>query len=96
LYNHQWGRSGFLNSTSLGLGELCGEELFTWNFHPKSTSKFPSSTSSIENLVEVYAFALRIEYLNFVGNQFRGWHIKKPQHTSCYVFTKDGKIVVGC
>lgn len=75
------GRSGFFNSTTLGPGDFCGEELLAWALHSKSTLNLPSSTRTVRALAEVEAFALRAEDLKFVANQFRRLHSKKLQHT---------------
>ncbi|KAL8153014.1 hypothetical protein V2J09_010774 [Rumex salicifolius] len=76
------GRSGFFNSTMLGPGDFCGEELLAWALLPKST--LPTSTRTVRALVEVEAFALFAEDLKFVANQFRRLHSRKLQHTFRY------------
>ncbi|PKU62711.1 cyclic nucleotide-gated ion channel 17 [Dendrobium catenatum] len=73
------GRTGFFNSIVLRAGDFCGEELLSWAILP--TTNLPSSTRTVRALVEVEAFALRAEDLNFVASQFRRLHSKKLQHT---------------
>ncbi|KAI0518767.1 hypothetical protein KFK09_006203 [Dendrobium nobile] len=73
------GRTGFFNSIILRAGDFCGEELLSWAILP--TTNLPSSTRTVRALVEVEAFALRAEDLNFVASQFRRLHSKKLQHT---------------
>ncbi|KAM7264853.1 hypothetical protein ACFE04_002536 [Oxalis oulophora] len=74
------GQTGFFDSTNLGPGDFCGEELLSWALAPHSTA-YPSSTRTVEALTEVEAFALGAEDLIFVANQFRRLHSKKLQHT---------------
>ncbi|XXG58366.1 hypothetical protein AAC387_Pa04g0690 [Persea americana] len=75
------GRTGFFNSTTLGPGDFCGEELLTWALLPKSTLNLPSSTRTLRAIIEVEAFALQAADLKFVANQFRRLHSKQLQHT---------------
>ncbi|KAK8968681.1 putative cyclic nucleotide-gated ion channel 17 [Platanthera guangdongensis] len=78
------GRTGFFNTITLRPGDFCGEELLSWALHPKPTKNLPYSTRTVRALVEVEAFTLRAEDLNFVANQFRRLHSKKLQHTFRY------------
>ncbi|XP_020587926.1 cyclic nucleotide-gated ion channel 17-like [Phalaenopsis equestris] len=73
------GQTGFFNSITLRAGDFCGEELLSWALLP--TTNLPSSTRTVRALVEVEAFALRADDLNFVASQFRRLHSKKLQHT---------------
>lgn len=73
------GQTGFFNSITLRAGDFCGEELLSWALVP--TTNLPSSTRTVRALVEVEAFALTAEDLNFVASQFRRLHSKKLQHT---------------
>lgn len=73
------GQTGFFNSITLRAGDFCGEELLSWALLP--TTNLPSSTRTVRALVEVEAFALTAEDLNFVASQFRKLHSKKLQHT---------------
>eukprot|EP01018_Ginkgo_biloba_P031341 Gb_07920 [translate_table: standard] len=75
------GRTGFFNSSMIGPGDFCGEELLTWALDPKPSINLPSSTRTVKALVEVEAFALRAEDLKFVASQFRRLHSKQLQHT---------------
>lgn len=75
------GQVGFFNSSIIGSGDFCGEELLTWALDPKSNINLPSSTRTVQALVEVEAFALQAEDLKFVASQFRRLHSKKLQHT---------------
>lgn len=75
------GQVGFFNSSIIGSGDFCGEELLTWALDPKSNINLPSSTRTVKALVEVEAFALQAEDLKFVASQFRRLHSKKLQHT---------------
>lgn len=75
------GQVGFFNSSIIGSGDFCGEELLTWALDPKSNINLPSSTRTVQALVEVEAFALQAEDLKFVASQFRHLHSKKLQHT---------------
>ncbi|KAH9288087.1 hypothetical protein KI387_032204, partial [Taxus chinensis] len=80
-YTTNGGRSGFFNSTIIGPGDFCGEELLTWALDPKPCLMLASSTRTVKALVEVEAFALRAEDLKFVASQFRRLHSKQLQHT---------------
>lgn len=80
-YTTNGGRTGFFNSTIIGPGEFCGEEVLTWALDPKPGSNLPSSTRTVKALVEVEAFALRAQDLKFVASQFRRLHSKQLQHT---------------
>ena len=75
------GRIDYFNSTTLRLGDFCGEEVLAWALLLKSTTNFPSSTRTVRALIEVEAFALRAKDLKFVANQFRHLYSKKLQHT---------------
>ncbi|XP_057501239.1 probable cyclic nucleotide-gated ion channel 5 [Actinidia eriantha] len=75
------GRSGFFNRSMLKEGDFCGEELLTWALDPRSGSNLPSSTRTVEALMEVEAFALIAEELKFVASQFRRLHSRQVQHT---------------
>eukprot|EP01018_Ginkgo_biloba_P016610 Gb_27696 [translate_table: standard] len=75
------GQIGFFNSSIIGTGDFCGEELLTWALDPKPSVNLPSSTRTVKALVEVEAFALSAEDLKFVAGQFRRLHSRKLQHT---------------
>ncbi|XP_057422696.1 protein CNGC15a-like [Lotus japonicus] len=75
------GRTGFFNSSGLGSGDFCGEELLPWALDPRSTIVLPSSTRTVEAITEVEAFALIAEDLKFVATQFRRLHCKQLRHT---------------
>lgn len=74
------GRTGFFNSSRIGPGEFCGEELLTWALEPRPGVIFPSSTRTVKAISEVEAFALRADDLIFVSSQFRMLHSKKIRH----------------
>ncbi|KAI4318880.1 hypothetical protein MLD38_032537 [Melastoma candidum] len=76
------GRTGFFNSSRIGPGEFCGEELLTWALDPRpSVVALPSSTRTVEAVTEVEAFALVAEDLKFVASQFRKLHSKRLRQT---------------
>ncbi|XVE96701.1 hypothetical protein REPUB_Repub02eG0245500 [Reevesia pubescens] len=75
------GRTGFFNSSRIGPGEFCGEELLTWALDPRPSIVLPSSTRTVKAINEVEAFALVSEDLKFVASQFRRLHSKKLRHT---------------
>ncbi|KAL6967229.1 Protein CNGC15c [Sarracenia purpurea var. burkii] len=74
------GRTGFFNSSRIGPGEFCGEELLTWALHPHPNGVLPSSTRTVEAVSDVEAFALGAEDLKFVASQFRRLHSKQLRH----------------
>jgi cyclic nucleotide gated channel len=78
------GRTGFFNSGIIISGGFCGEELLTWALDPKPSNNLPTSTRTVQALVEVEAFALSAEDLKFVASQFRRLHSKQLQHTFRY------------
>ncbi|KAK8488324.1 hypothetical protein V6N12_046659 [Hibiscus sabdariffa] len=75
------GRTGFFNSSRIGPGDFCGEELLTWALDPCPSTVLPSSTRTVKAITEVEAFALVSEDLKFVASQFRRLHSKKLKHT---------------
>lgn len=76
------GRTGFFNSTELKAGDFCGEELLTWALDPTTSSNLPISTSTVETITEVEAFALMHDDLKIVASQFRRLiNRKQLQHT---------------
>ncbi|KAE8721895.1 putative cyclic nucleotide-gated ion channel 14 [Hibiscus syriacus] len=75
------GRTGFFNSSRIGPGDFCGEELLTWALDPCPSIVLPSSTRTVKAITEVEAFALVSEDLKFVASQFRRLHSKKLKHT---------------
>ncbi|KAF5734190.1 Cyclic nucleotide-gated channel 16 [Tripterygium wilfordii] len=78
------GRIGFFNSITLGPGDFCGEELLTWALMPTPSLNLPLSTRTVKATTEVEAFALRVEDLKYVANQFKRLHSKKLQHAFRY------------
>lgn len=78
-YTTNGGRAGFFNSSRLGSGEFCGEELLTWALYPRP-SVLPSSTRTVTAITEVEAFALNNEDLKFVASQFHKLHSKQLKH----------------
>ncbi|XP_021289139.1 protein CNGC15b-like isoform X1 [Herrania umbratica] len=75
------GRTGFFNSSRIGPGDFCGEELLTWALDPRPNIVLPSSTRTVKAITEVEAFALVSEDLKFVAAQFRRLHSKQLRHT---------------
>ncbi|GAB4825413.1 hypothetical protein Ancab_008286 [Ancistrocladus abbreviatus] len=69
-YTTNGGRIGFFNSSKIGSGDFCGEELLTWALNPPSNSILPSSTRTVKAISDVEAFALDAEDLKFVASQF--------------------------
>lgn len=80
-YTTGGGRTGFFNSSCIGPGDFCGEELLTWALDPRPSVILPSSTRTVEAITEVEAFALIAEDLKFVASQFRRLHSKQLRHT---------------
>ncbi|KAH7860424.1 hypothetical protein Vadar_013228 [Vaccinium darrowii] len=60
-------------------GDFCREELLAWALLPKSTTKLPSLTRTVHPLVEVEAFAMRVEDLKFAAWQ----RYKRKRLTKC-------------
>lgn len=79
-YTTNGGRTGFLNSTQLGSGEFCGEELLSWALYRRPSVRLPSSTRTVTAITEVEAFALGADDLKFVTSQFRKLHSKQLRH----------------
>ncbi|KAJ4978177.1 hypothetical protein NE237_008957 [Protea cynaroides] len=80
-YTTNGGRTGFFNSSRIGPGDFCGEELLTWALDPRPSIILPSSTRTVEAISEVEAFVLSAEDLQFVASQFRRFHSKQIRHT---------------
>ncbi|KAK9289883.1 hypothetical protein L1049_008044 [Liquidambar formosana] len=80
-YTTNGGRTGFFNSSCIGSGDFCGEELLTWALDPRPSVILPLSTRTVEAISEVDAFALIAEDLKFVASQFRRLHSKQLRHT---------------
>lgn len=74
------GRAGFFNSTCLGPGSFCGEELLTWVLDPNSTTVLPSSTRTVKASSKVEALGLAREDLEYVASQYRKLHDRKVVH----------------
>ncbi|CAL5426517.1 unnamed protein product [Camellia sinensis] len=74
------GRTGFFNSSRIGPGAFCGEELLTWALHPHPSGILPSSTRTVVAISDVEAFALGSEDLKYVASQFRRLHSKQIRH----------------
>ncbi|XAR59985.1 hypothetical protein NMG60_11033189 [Bertholletia excelsa] len=79
-YTTNGGRTGFFNSSRIGPGDFCGDELLTWALDPRTGFIFPSSTRTVKAISEVEAFALSAEDLKFVASQFRKLHSKQLRH----------------
>ncbi|XP_059646870.1 protein CNGC15b-like [Cornus florida] len=75
------GRTGFFNSSSIGPGDFCGEELLTWALDPRPSVVLPTSTRTVKAISGVEAFALFAEDVKFVASQFRKLHSKQLRHT---------------
>ncbi|XP_057983747.1 protein CNGC15b-like isoform X2 [Malania oleifera] len=80
-YTTNGGRTGFFNSSCIGPGDFCGEELLPWALDPHPTGLLPSSTRTVEAISDVEAFALVAEDLRFVASQFRRLHSKRLRDT---------------
>ncbi|XP_030923900.1 protein CNGC15b-like [Quercus lobata] len=80
-YTTDGGRFGFFNSSRLGSGDFCGEELLTWALDPCPNVILPTSTRTVKATTEVEGFALVAEDLKFVASQFRRLHSKQLRHT---------------
>lgn len=74
------GITGFFNSSSVGPGDFCGEELLSWALDHRHTDVLPLSTRTVEAVSEVEAFSLTAEDLNFVASQFRRLHSRQLIH----------------
>ncbi|GAB2285115.1 hypothetical protein Dimus_019569 [Dionaea muscipula] len=75
------GRNGFFNSSRIGEGGFCGEELLTWALDPRADhDSLPSSTRTIKAVSDVEAFCITAEDLKFVSLQFRGLHSRELKH----------------
>lgn len=83
-YTTDGGRTGFFNSSRLGPGDFCGEELLTWALDPRPSIILPSSTRTVTAITEVEAFALISDDVKFVAAQFRKLHSKQLRHTFRY------------
>ncbi|CAM8961322.1 unnamed protein product [Rhodiola kirilowii] len=79
-YTTNGGRTGFFNSSRIGPGDFCGEELLTWALDPRPGVILPSSTRTVKSIQEVEAFALMADDLTFVASQFRRLHSKQLRH----------------
>ncbi|KAL7173684.1 hypothetical protein ACSBR2_033023 [Camellia fascicularis] len=79
-YTTNGGRTGFFNSSRIGPGAFCGEELLTWALHPHPSGILPSSTRTVGAISDVEAFALGSEDLKYVASQFRRLHSKQIRH----------------
>ncbi|CAL5357074.1 unnamed protein product [Camellia sinensis] len=79
-YTTNGGRTGFFNSSSIGPGDFCGEELLNWALDQQHSDVLPSSTRTVEAMSEVEAFRLTAEDLIFVASQFRRLHSRELIH----------------
>lgn len=79
-YTTNGGRTDFFNSSLIGPGDFCGEELLTWALDPHSSVILPSSTRTIIASTEVEAFAFIAEDLKFVASQFHWLNRKQFRH----------------
>lgn len=79
-YTTNGGRTGFFNSSSIGPGDFCGEELLNWALDQQHSDVLPSSTRTVEAMSEVEAFRLTAEDLNFVASQFRRLHSRELKY----------------
>ncbi|XP_048492546.1 protein CNGC15b [Beta vulgaris subsp. vulgaris] len=82
-YTTDGGRVGFFNSSEVGPGEFCFEQLLTWALEPPLNDKetLPSSTFTVKAITDVEAFALEADDLRFSALQFRKLHSKELKHT---------------
>ncbi|KAL2928036.1 Protein CNGC15c [Bienertia sinuspersici] len=74
------GQAGFFNSSCLGPGSFCGEELLTWVLDPNSTVVLPASTRTVKANSKVEALVLAPEDLGYVASQYKKLHSRKVVH----------------
>ncbi|KAF7141585.1 hypothetical protein RHSIM_Rhsim06G0037400 [Rhododendron simsii] len=65
------GSIGFFNMEYLVRGDFGGEELLGWALDPRSSTKLPFSTRTVQALSEVEALVLKAEDLKIVASEFR-------------------------
>ncbi|GMH11976.1 hypothetical protein Nepgr_013817 [Nepenthes gracilis] len=80
-YTTNGGRAGFFNSTRIGFGDFCGEELLTWALTPPPNGILPVSTRTVKALSDVEAFSLEAGDLKFVAQQFYKLGSREMKHT---------------
>ncbi|KMS97671.1 hypothetical protein BVRB_5g125010 [Beta vulgaris subsp. vulgaris] len=75
-------RVGFFNSSEVGLGEFCFEQLLTWALVPPLNDKdtLPSSTFTVKAITDVEAFVLEADDLRFSALHFRKLHSRELKH----------------
>ncbi|KAF3621873.1 Cyclic nucleotide-gated ion channel 1 [Capsicum annuum] len=66
-------RSGFFNSASLKAGDYYGEELLTWALDPNAFLTLPTSTRTVQVVIDVEAFSLTFDDLKFYSQHWRTW-----------------------
>lgn len=74
------GQRGFFNSSCVGPGNFCGEELLTWALDHHSTMILPASTRTVKAKSKVEALALMPEDLKYVASQFRKLRSREVVH----------------
>ncbi|GLU11835.1 hypothetical protein SLE2022_285550 [Rubroshorea leprosula] len=72
--------TSFSNSSLIGPGNFCGEELLTWTLETYPSIILPSSIRTVKAIAEVEGFALRAEDLKLVVSLFRKKHCKQLRH----------------
>ncbi|CAK7343080.1 unnamed protein product [Dovyalis caffra] len=89
-YTTNGGRLYFFNSSVIGLGDLCGEELLTWTLDPCSSVTLLYSTRTVIAITEVKAFAFIAEGLKFVASQFCRLNCKNLGRCLGFILTNGG------
>ncbi|CAL1409708.1 unnamed protein product [Linum trigynum] len=75
------GRTGFYNLDYLQAGDFCCEELLSWALGNRSSSAdLPISTTTVQTITQVEAFALTADDLKFVASKFRWVNANKLRH----------------
>ncbi|KAL2928604.1 Protein CNGC15c [Bienertia sinuspersici] len=80
-YTTGGGRAGFFNSSEVGPGDFCFEQLLTWALDPPMDGTLPASTFKVRAITDVEAFALEADDLKFSALQFRKLHSRELKHT---------------
>lgn len=79
-YTTNGGREGFFNSSWIGPGDFCGEELLTWVLNPPSSGALPLSARTVKAISDVEAFVLEAGDLRFVALQFHKLGSREMKH----------------
>lgn len=74
------GRTGVFNSYHLKAGDFCGGELLTWGCDFQN-ERLPISTSTIQAVTDVQAFALLADDIKYVATLISVRESKKVENT---------------